>query len=381
MNPFVFGKVVHGDLFLNREKEVSSITETLVSGQNIICYSPRRYGKTSLMMQVSENLKESGVIVFYIDFFRVTSLQDLYNIYATSIAETDKSPLRTLVKTLQTILPTINPKIVLKGPDTPTVEVSVPLPVLIKSQTLHELFNSLEEFCKKKNKKGTVIFDEFQEISIIKDGPMLEREMRSAFQHHKNVSYAFLGSKQNLLRGIFRDKNRPFYNFGRHFELDVIATDHWVKFIGKKLGKRCPPEVITEILTITENHPYFTQMFCHYIWNSMRTDKDVLGVDLIKQVLGDILERDELFMSDLWDRVTVTERHLLKAIAVEEPSNIYENTFLLQHSLGTASSVQKAIKKLLEVDFVRKQVSGNYTFVNPFFKQWILSSNVRNSSK
>ena len=187
-NPFIFGKVVQGDLFLDRESEAALISETLLSGQNIICYSPRRYGKTSLMIRVGEQLESKGHLVFHIDFFRVTSLQDLYNIYTTSIADAVRSPLKTLIQTLQTILPTINPKIVLKSADAATVEVSVPLPVLMKSQTLHELFNSLELYCNKKKKKGTVIFDEFQELTAIKDGPVIEREMRSAFQHHTHVT-------------------------------------------------------------------------------------------------------------------------------------------------------------------------------------------------
>ncbi len=329
-NPFVFGKIVQGNLFLDREKEVSGITETLASGQNVICYSPRRYGKTSLMMQVGEKLRERNYVVFFIDFFRVTSLQDLYSIYTTSIAETERSPVKTLLSTLQAILPSIHPKVVFKTPDSPTVEVSIPLPVLSRSQTLHELFNSLERYCLKKRKKGTVIFDEFQEITLINDGPAIEREMRSAFQHHKNVSYAFLGSKQNLLQGIFQDRNRPFYNFGRHFELDVIEDTHWYDFIGKKMGKNCPKEVIGSILDITECHPYFTQMLCHFLWSHWRNEKsNVFTAADIQIVLKNILERDDLFMSDLWERITVTERHLLKAIAAERPANIYEKSFIL----------------------------------------------------
>ena len=175
-NPFVFGKVVYGESFLNRESEISDITQSLQSGQNIICYSPRRYGKTSLLMRVKQNLEAKGHIVFFIDFFRVTSLEDLYNIYASSIANTIRSPIKALIQTLQNILPSINPKVVFKSSESPTVEVSLPLPVLLKTETLHELFGSLEEFCKQKKKKGTVIFDEFQELTIIKDGPQLSEK-------------------------------------------------------------------------------------------------------------------------------------------------------------------------------------------------------------
>ncbi|MDD5675638.1 MAG: hypothetical protein PHC61_15830, partial [Chitinivibrionales bacterium] len=99
-NPFIFGKVVRGDRFLNREAEAATITQTLLSGQNVICYSPRRYGKTSLMMLVKDNLETKGQLVFFIDLFRITSLEDLYNVYATSIMGAIRSPIKTLIQTI-----------------------------------------------------------------------------------------------------------------------------------------------------------------------------------------------------------------------------------------------------------------------------------------
>ncbi len=370
--PFIFGKVVSGDDFLNREEETASLTQALVSGQNIICYSPRRYGKTSMMMQVKKNLENKGALVFFIDLYRVTSLQDLYNIYATSIITTIQSPITALVKTLQTLLPTINPRIVFAGPGTPSVEISVPIPVLIKSETLHELFSSLEKYCEKKKKKGVVIFDEFQEATSIKDGELIEREMRSSFQHHKHVSYAFLGSKQNLLKNIFKDKSRPFYNFGRHFDLDVISTEHWKKFIQKNMGRMCSAEIVNEIVARTENHPFYTQMYCHYLWVYAKQNNVKLNESILDAVLNEILGRDSGMMAQLWERITIIERHLLKAIAGDTPTNIYEKEYLLMHDLGSASSVQKAFKKLLDLEYLRKLPTGIIAFVNPLFKHWIV---------
>jgi hypothetical protein len=371
-NPFIYGPVVSGDQFLDRESEVSQITRALLSGQNIICYSPRRYGKTSMMMRIKEELAAKGHLVFFIDLFRVTSLEDLYTIYATSIVEEIRSPIKALIETIQNILPSINPKIVITSQNAPTVEVSVPIPVLTKSETLHELFNSLETYCTRKKKKGTVIFDEFQEVASIKDGNVIEREMRSAFQHHKNVSYAFLGSKQNLLKGIFKNKNRPFYNFGRHFEIDVIQSDHWKDFIAKRLGQLCPKALIGKIPEITENHPYYTQMLCHYLWDHAKQNKCQINADVLEKVIQEIIERDTVLLAELWDRISISERHLLKAIAEEETGSLYETAFLLKHNLGSASSVQKAASKLMELDYIRKLPSGKIAFINPILKQWII---------
>lgn len=371
-NPFIYGPVVSGYQFLDRESEVSTIAQSLLSGQNVICYSPRRYGKTSMMMRIKDELAVKGHLVFFIDLFRVTSIEDLYATYATSIIKEIQSPIQTLITTIQNLLPSINPKIVIKSQSAPTVEVSVPIPVLTKSETLHELFDSLEKYCTREKKKGTVIFDEFQEVTGIKDGNVIEREMRSAFQHHNNVSYAFLGSKQNLLKGIFKNRNRPFYNFGRHFELDVIGADHWRRFIGKRMGQLCTKELIEKIPEITENHPYYTQMICHYLWDFAKQNKCEVNADVVERVIQEILERDTVLLTELWDRITIGERHLLKAIAEEETGSIYETKYLLKHKLWSASAVQKAASKLLERDYIRKLPNGTIAFINPIFKHWII---------
>jgi len=51
-NPFRFGTVVDEPYFINREKELREIRQSLISGQNLIIYSPRRYGKTSLITKL-----------------------------------------------------------------------------------------------------------------------------------------------------------------------------------------------------------------------------------------------------------------------------------------------------------------------------------------
>jgi hypothetical protein len=327
-----------------------------------------------MMLQVKDILSDRGHIVFFIDLFRITSLEDLYNTYASSIASAIQSPLKALISTIQSMLPAVNPKIVFKNPGSPIVEVSVPIPVLSKSTTLRELFDSLEIFCGKKRKKGTVIFDEFQEITSIAEGGNIEREMRSAFQHHKHVSYAFLGSKQHLLKTIFKNKNRPFYNFGRHFELDIIGSDHWRKFIALHLGSRCPAACIDHIITISEKHPYYTQMYCHYCWEYVQRTKSPIDKEMLDTILFDIVQRDSLLFAGLWDDISMNERSLLKAIAAEETTSIYEKKFILAHNLGTASSVQKASEKLFQKDIIRKRPSGRICFINPFFKHWINQS-------
>ena len=67
-NPFKYGVIVTGEDFADREKELKLLVKELTSGQNILLYSPRRYGKSSLMMMVLELLQKKGIMTALIDF-------------------------------------------------------------------------------------------------------------------------------------------------------------------------------------------------------------------------------------------------------------------------------------------------------------------------
>ena len=59
-NPFIYGKIARGEYFANREREIAELTADILAGQNVILFSPRRYGKTSLIMEVLDECGRRG---------------------------------------------------------------------------------------------------------------------------------------------------------------------------------------------------------------------------------------------------------------------------------------------------------------------------------
>jgi len=68
-NPFVYGETVSGDNFCDRVLEIKELIADIKNGQNVIIFSPRRYGKTSLIKQVLRKVKVQGILTFYIDLY------------------------------------------------------------------------------------------------------------------------------------------------------------------------------------------------------------------------------------------------------------------------------------------------------------------------
>jgi len=87
INPFKYGVAVTGKHFTNREEEIKTITLDLISGQNIILYSPRRFGKTSLILEVMARLKKEGCLCVYVDLFPISSKKRFAEKLASAITK------------------------------------------------------------------------------------------------------------------------------------------------------------------------------------------------------------------------------------------------------------------------------------------------------
>jgi len=86
---------------------------------------------------------------------------------------------------------------------------------------------------------------------------------------------------------------------------------------------------------------------------------------LIRQVL-DLAKSDGLltFYVDLYPAIN-KQRKLMVTLAKEHSPEVFSKNFLAKYSLGASSSIQKAIKKLLEKDLIL-QANGSYVIYDLF---------------
>ncbi len=373
-NPFVYGKVVRGEAFADREEEIAALLADIESGQNVIIFSPRRYGKTSLILEVLDRTKDRGLLTVYLDLFKVTSVETFIVAYAREIARLYRGGIRSVLQKVRDLLPRLVPKVVIKG-ERANVELEFEFdPRGEKPILLDDLFEAVETVCMRQRKRGVVVFDEFQELANWDVRQQVERQMRSHFQGHHSVAYVFLGSKRRLMQEIFQNRNRPFYRFGEHVTLGKIPEERFATFLEGRFngtGHRVDQEVIREILTVTENHPYYTQLLCHILWDRL-SPSGVLATEAVASGVDEVFLREAHAFHDLWDMLPLKARQLLITLAHESNSDvqIYSTDFLLKYRLGPASSVQRAMARLLAEEILEKE-NGGFQFTDVFFRRWV----------
>ncbi|MBI1871133.1 MAG: ATP-binding protein [Chlamydiae bacterium] len=369
-NPFVYGEEVHGDAFWNRTTDIQELARDIHNGQNVIIFSARRYGKTSLIKTVLERVRKEGVLTVYADLYPAITKEKFIEIYARAVSRSLGKPTQKILNIVKRLFPKLIPKIVIRGEGDAEFEFDYE-PRNVFRTSLSDLLQSVHKRAKEEKKAACVVFDEFQEIVNYADDEV-EKEMRTIFQSHRNVSYIFLGSKKHLFGKLFQDPNRPFYKSGKHMPLGRLATEEVIKHVREKFslsGVSLPKEVLSLIAQRGEGHPYYTQLLCHILWDECLEKKLITPKD-VENALNKMLKREGEVYETVLNALTQKQKQLLVALALEPQVKVYSDPFLDKYHLGSSSSIQKALQILIRKDLLDRE-NDQFVFQDSFFALWL----------
>ena len=88
---FQVGKPVSGENLIGRDKDIRLIRQLLIQGQSIVLVAPRRFGKTSILLEVINQLKNEGYYTAFIDMFTITSLEGLAEQITEAVLQNKKT--------------------------------------------------------------------------------------------------------------------------------------------------------------------------------------------------------------------------------------------------------------------------------------------------
>lgn len=341
-NPFIFGKVVRGEHFCDRKEEISQIKKIVDSNQHMIIISPRRYGKTSLVVNALERNKTPHV---YIDCSFLENEKDLLeNILNDYAKKTDNTAVleKFLRRFDMSFSITVNP-----------------VSVTIKDAKTNSLKSVLSEI----GKNYALVFDEFQDM--YEKNRKTVNKMRSAVQFLEK-STIMLGSKRHTLENMFLRPRGIFYNFGYALHLEKIGKEEFKEFITKWFTRSSigiSEEEIEELLVITENHPFFTQYFCHFL-----LEKRLSGKASVRETLQGILDTNAAFYDSTFRQLSSNQRKALLLLS-RGKKEVYSKSLVDEFEITSSQALQKALNSLVKKELVDK--NGSYCILDVFFRHWL----------
>jgi hypothetical protein len=164
--PFRFGQVVAGEYFVGRAAEIASLTVDLRTATNVVLISPRRYGKTSLVLRVRRALEQEGSLVAYIDLLRTPSMERFASHIAAAISDgllgRGAQALQRATEWFTQLR--VRPRITLNQDGTPSFEFTGGAASVDVDATIEHLLGMLETVALDRKRRVVVVFDEFQEV-------------------------------------------------------------------------------------------------------------------------------------------------------------------------------------------------------------------------
>ena len=365
-NPFITSGYVSPEYFCDRENETRQLVQNIQGHSHTVLISPRRMGKTGLIEHCfNQQVIKNDYHTFFLDIYSTMNLNDfvflLGNRICRSLKTKDKQLMEMFVKVVKSIQFTIG------FDEAGMMNGSFGLGDIKDSQkSLEEIFQYLEEA----KRPCVVAIDEFQQIEKYPE-KNVEALLRTYIQHCNNATFIFAGSQRHIIQNMFASASKPFYNSSNMMSLAPIAKEKYVEFAVRmfaNFGKVCAPEYIDNLYDTLEGHTWYMQavLYLAFYMTDKKCSPTIINEALIKRVT----DNEDVFES-MYYGLSERQRSVLKAIAAEGKAKQTQSVaFIKKYGLTSASSVQSAIRQLMDKDLVTTE-KGSYRVDDRFFGFWL----------
>ena len=368
-NPFRYGAKVTGGSFYDRREIKASMLNVLDGCNNVVLYGPRRYGKSSLVAEMIEELRGKGVACVYLNMMNVASLSDFVMSYSKAVYD-QFAPTAAALKHIAGFFKRIRPVLALGEDGKPEMSFSFDAGKIGVAE-LREALSLPAKLCPK-GQTAVVVIDEFQEVAELGLRMRFEQIMRSVIEDHANIGYVFLGSKTHLLKRMFASSARPFYRSAQTFSLALPPKEESRDFLVRqfaKVGMKLGEEEASRMVTLSGNVPYYLQALGSWTFRTVseRGGKAIRTSD-VEEAFELMFAAERDLFENLFRSLPESQRLVVRAIA-REPVASFTEDYRVRHFLPTLSTVGTAARRLT-ADSRIDVVDGKYRLLDPVFAHY-----------
>ena len=365
MFSFQAGRPVTGSQLVGREDLTNQILHLALSGQSVVLIAPRRFGKTSILLEIMERLKHHDAFQAYVDFFSTPTKRILAEKITESVLSNRKlgsafhkfkNNIRELLKQVQLKQVVEDFEFILDFADEKKNDFDV----------LTQSIDFIETFAGKFNKRIVCGFDEFGDLEKL-DGTEIVKLFRSKLQLQKNTSFIFSGSYESVMNRLFLNSKSPFYRFSRIIQPGMIDTDVFESYLTGKFELLKIPvsrQRIREILDFTKGHPYYTQLICQQIELEWKIGKKINEAD-IDYYFDAVMWLELSYLEKLWEELSKSKEMVTVLLSLAKGDQSLYGKFQ-----NKKVNVSRAIRRLKAGGTIRK-IDNGYQLNDPLLLYWI----------
>jgi AAA+ ATPase superfamily predicted ATPase len=371
MNPFLYGTIVRGGNFFDRKEESATIIKTLSGGNNMVLFAPRRFGKTSLVYHVIDQLEKQDCICLYFDFMPVYSVESFVRLYAKALAA-KQTNIQKFAQVFSSVIKNIRPAVNFTADG--GTEFSLDFADTVVDETIVAHLLDMTESLAGAKKRTLVFFDEFQEAEKL-NSINFENLLRSKIQQQTKTNYLFFGSKTHVLNELFNSKKRAFYQSAYQMTIGPLPEKETIAFLQKNFKASniaLDAAAARYLIAAAGNIPHYVQLLASEVWQYLVSSKKSVTKTAVDVCAKRLLALKSDYYMELFDRQSQSKKQLLQALT-KNGKNIFSAAYMSAARFKTIATLQRAARELVS-DGVVEKTNDEYFITDPFFKLFVAAT-------
>ncbi len=372
-NPFRYGSPVSGEFFTGRASEISAIKSRIRNGVNVVVMSPRRYGKTSLLLRVREELVAENAALLWTSVLRSRDSADLVSTLANQLFRLPgakwhrlKNALADFVRRLR-----VTPTVTMTATGEPSFSFQPALAAGDVQSVLSDLYAMLSTETQKR--PAGIVLDEFQAITDLDEQlPLL---LKALADEYPNVSLVLAGSKRHLMERLTLSAGAPLFGMAERFALGPIQQDAMIDYLVSRFetGKRpIGQEVAVLLATYAGPIPNNIQRLAYETFELATAKVEKNDEELIESAFAQAISHEADRFDEEIERLAVGQRRIMFELAKTPTESPFSGEFARSVRLANPSSVKRSLNALLEAELIRREpTTGQYQIADPFLRKWL----------
>jgi uncharacterized protein len=369
-NPFHYGTPAEGEHFAGREAELAALLSRLRSGVNVVVASPRRYGKTSLLLRAERELAGDGAAVVHANVLRSRDLGSFASQLATEAFRAPGGRWHRARQAVPEFLRRLRarPAVSFEG-EHPKFAFDAGLATRDADDVLADIYALLGDLAGRR--PAALVLDEFQ--AIVGLGAHLPGLLKALADAHPKVSLVLAGSRRHLMEQLVSAPNAALYGMAEPLALGPLPEEIMAAHLRLRssAGHKSMSEAVARlIVALAGPAPNDIQRLAYEAYDTVGARIDERAV---RTGLSAAAAHDAAAYAERYEILSPGQRRVLSALAeapTEQPAGA---VFLARTSLANPSSVKKALDALEAAELVVRR--GEVSVVaDPFFAAWLRGS-------
>lgn len=343
--PFIFNHDSSGTHLIGRADESAELEANALSGRHTALVSCRGAGKTALLASLCADLASDEVKPVSIDMFMIRSVSEFCRRLAEAV----------LGNEAQEYLASAGES-----------EAGFAASVL----QLPELIAQGQGF------RYVICLDEFQQISIFREGNALLKHMRRICGGQQSVTWIIAGDDTPFMRGLFRGRSAVFARLFSVLALPDIQASEWRDEIRRRYeasGKYVSSELAERIVEISGGNAAYVMRLAGLVW--MRANVVVSEQDVDDAFLDLLCLEEPRFRRNVMN-LTSYQMNFLRALCSGVHEGFTRRDVMARFGLSSSANVSIIVKALLKSGLIR--TDGRRTLIaDAVFERWLCAEFLR----